>query len=84
LIDQFLRDRTNKRTDCYGGSVENRSRFLMEVVDAVTAAVAAECTGVRISPQNTQNDIAESDLQSLFNHVAEQLSGKGLAPCDRG
>jgi N-ethylmaleimide reductase len=79
LIDQFLRDQTNKRTDRYGGSIENRSRFLMEGVDAVTAAVGAKRTGVRISPQNTQNDIADSDPQTLFNYVAEQLSGKGLA-----
>jgi N-ethylmaleimide reductase len=79
LIDQFLQDRTNKRTDRYGGSIENRSRFLMEVVDAVSAAVGAERTGVRISPQNTMNDIADSDPQTLFNHVAEQLSGRGLA-----
>ena len=51
LIDQFLRDQTNKRTDGYGGSIENRSRFLMEVVDAVSAVTGAERTGVRISPQ---------------------------------
>jgi N-ethylmaleimide reductase len=79
LIDQFLRDRTNQRTDRYGGSIENRSRFLLEVVDAVIAAVGAERTGVRISPQNGQNDIADSDPQSLFNYVAERLSGKDLA-----
>jgi N-ethylmaleimide reductase len=79
LIDQFLQDRTNQRTDRYGGSIENRSRFLMEVVDAVSAAVGAERTGVRISPQNKMNDIADSDPQTLFNHVAEQLSGKDLA-----
>jgi N-ethylmaleimide reductase len=79
LIDQFLRDGTNKRTDAYGGSIENRGRFLLEVVDAVTAAVGVERTGVRISPQNAQNDIADSDPQSLFNHVASALSCKGLA-----
>jgi N-ethylmaleimide reductase len=79
LIDQFLRDRTNQRTDRYGGSIENRSRFLFEVVDAVSAAVGAERTGVRISPQNMQNDIADSDPQVLFDYVAERLSGKGLA-----
>src|SRR5262245_5900140 len=61
LIDQFLRDGTNKRTDAYGGSIENRMRFLLEVVDAVSAAVGAERTGVRISPQNGQNDIADSN-----------------------
>ena len=79
LIDQFLRDQTNKRTDRYGGGIENRTRFLMEVVDAVSAAVGAERTGVRISPQNTMNDIADSDPQALFNYVAERLAGKGLA-----
>src|SRR6185312_12540710 len=79
LIDQFLRDQTNKRTDRYGGSIENRTRFLLEVVDAVSAAVGAERTGVRISPQNGQNDISDSDPQTLFNYVAERLSGRGLA-----
>ena len=79
LIDQFLRDGTNKRIDAYGGSIENRTRFLLEVVDAVTAAVGAERTGLRISPQNGQNDIADSDPQRLFNHVASALSGKGLS-----
>jgi N-ethylmaleimide reductase len=79
LIDQFLRDQTNKRTDRYGGTIENRSRFLLEVVDAVTAAVGAERTGVRISPQNGQNDISDSNPQALFNYVAKQISTKGLA-----
>ncbi len=79
LIDQFLRDQTNKRTDHYGGSVENRSRFLLEVIEAVTAAIGAERIGVRISPQNGQNDISDSNPQALFNYVAEQLSRRGLA-----
>jgi N-ethylmaleimide reductase len=79
LIVQFLRDGTNTRTDAYGGSIENRTRFLLEVVDAVSAAVGAERTGLRISPQNGQNDIADSNPQSLFNHVAAALSGRGLA-----
>jgi N-ethylmaleimide reductase len=79
LIDQFLRDGTNKRTDAYGGRIENRMRFLLEVVDAVTAAVGADRTGVRVSPQNGQNDIADRDPQSLFNQVAAALSDRGLA-----
>jgi N-ethylmaleimide reductase len=79
LIDQFLRDRTNKRSDQYGGSTENRTRFLLEVMDAVTAAVGRERVGVRISPQNMQNDIDDSDPQTLFNHVAKALAGKGIA-----
>jgi N-ethylmaleimide reductase len=76
LIDQFLRDRTNKRSDRYGGSMENRTRFLLEVVNAVTSAVGLERVGVRISPQNTQNDIDDSDPQALFNHVAKSLATK--------
>jgi N-ethylmaleimide reductase len=79
LIDQFLRDSTNKRTDQYGGGIENRSRFLFEVIDAVTAVVGAERTGLRISPQNGQSDISDSDPQRLFNYVASALSGKGLS-----
>jgi N-ethylmaleimide reductase len=79
LIDQFLRDRTNKRTDQYGGSIENRSRFLMEVMDAVVSVAGRGRVGVRISPQNTQNDIDDSDPQALFNHVAKRLAGKEIA-----
>ena len=79
LIDQFLRDRTNRRADRYGGSIENRVRFLVEVVDAVAAGVGSARVGVRISPQNMQNDIADSDPQTLFNHAASQLAKRGLA-----
>jgi N-ethylmaleimide reductase len=79
LIDQFLRDHTNRRSDQYGGSMENRTRFLMEVMDAVIGAVGRERVGVRISPQNVQNDIDDSDPQALFNHVAESLAGERIA-----
>jgi N-ethylmaleimide reductase len=79
LIDQFLRDRTNKRSDKYGGNIENRTRFLSEVMDAVTRAVPRERVGVRISPQNTQNDIDDSDPQALFNQVAKSLASKKIA-----
>ncbi len=79
LIDQFLRDRTNKRSDQYGGSIENRTRFLLEVMNAVTSAVGRERVGVRISPQNTQNDIDDTNPQALFNHVANSLASKGIA-----
>ena len=79
LIDQFLRDRTNKRSDQYGGSIENRTRFLLEVMDAVTSAVGRERVGVRISPQNTQNDIDDINPQALFNHVANSLASIGIA-----
>jgi N-ethylmaleimide reductase len=79
LIDQFLRDRTNKRTDQYGGSIENRNRFLMEVMDAVVSVAGRGRVAVRISPQNMQNDIDDSDPQALFNHVAKGLAGKKIA-----
>jgi N-ethylmaleimide reductase len=71
-----LRDRTNKRSDQYGGSIENRTRFLLEVMDAVTGAVGRDRVGVRISPQNTQNDIDDGDPQVLFNHVAKSLANR--------
>ncbi|MFZ5533088.1 MAG: alkene reductase [Pseudomonadota bacterium] len=79
LIDQFLRDGTNRRTDAYGGSIENRLRFLTEVVEAVIEAVPAQRVGVRISPASTVNDMSDSDPQALFNAVAERLSRYALA-----
>lgn len=79
LLDQFLRDRTNKRTDRYGETPDNRSRLLLEVLDAVIGVAGAERVGVRISPQVTAGDISDGHPQTLFNHVAKSLSGKGLA-----
>jgi N-ethylmaleimide reductase len=79
LLDQFLRDGSNKRSDQYGGSLENRSRLLLEVVNAVIAVAGADKVGVRISPLNPFNDMADSNPQALFNHVAEVLSPLGLA-----
>jgi len=78
LIDQFLRDRTNHRTDDYGGPIENRTRFLREITKAISAEVGADRVGVRISPLNHFNDIDDSDPQALFNHVAEVLSDIGV------
>jgi N-ethylmaleimide reductase len=73
LIDQFLKDGTNQRTDQYGGSIENRARFLMEVVDAVSAEIGAKRTGLRLSPISPANGISESSPQPLFNHVMDEL-----------
>jgi N-ethylmaleimide reductase len=78
LLDQFLRDGTNRRDDMYGGPLENRSRLLMEVLAAVLEAWEPARVGVRISPENSFNDIRDSDPQATFNHVARALSGKGL------
>lgn len=79
LLDQFLRDGTNKRTDHYGGDKINRARLLLEVVQDIVAVVGADRVGVRISPVNPFNDISDSDPQSLFNYIAKALSPFGLA-----
>jgi len=78
LLDQFLRDGTNRRDDSYGGSLENRCRLLMEVLSAVLESWEPARVGVRISPENSFNDIRDSDPQSTFDFVARALSGKGL------
>ena len=74
LLDAFLRDGSNKRTDAYGGSIENRARFLLEVMAAVTAEIGAHRTGVRISPVSPVNDSNESNPQPLFEHVVRELA----------
>ena len=79
LLDQFLRDGTNKRDDNYGGTLENRARLLHEVLSAVMETWDAARVGVRISPENSFNDITDSDPQTTFNYIAKSLSGKGLA-----
>jgi len=78
LIDQFLRDGANQRDDKYGGSLENRARLLHEVLDAVTETWEPGRVGVRLSPENTFNDIRDSQPQATFNYIASSLSGKGL------
>lgn len=79
LLDQFLRDGSNKRTDQYGGSYENRARLLLEVVKAVVAVAGADKVGVRLSPVNPFNDMKDSNPQALFNYVADMLSPFHLA-----
>lgn len=79
LIDQFLRSGTNHRNDYYGGSIENRARLLFEVVDAVTGAVGAAKTGIRLSPVTPANDASDTDPQPLFNHVVAGLGNRDLA-----
>ena len=79
LLDQFLRDGSNQRTDAYGGSIEHRTRLLVEVVEAVSAAIDADRVGVRLSPYNPFNSMHDSDPVALFTHVAGALSGRGLA-----
>jgi N-ethylmaleimide reductase len=78
LLDQFLRDGSNRRDDSYGGSLENRTRLLLEVLSVVLETWEPARVGVRISPENTFNDILDSDPQATFDFVARALSGKGL------
>ncbi|AXK72104.1 alkene reductase [Lysobacter sp. TY2-98] len=79
LIDQFLRDKTNHRSDAYGGSIENRTRFLHEVVQAVVQEIGADRTGVRIAPVTPSNDIADSNPQPLFERAVERLDALNIA-----
>lgn len=79
LIDQFLQDSTNRRSDQYGGPIENRARFLTEVVDAVTAVWGADRVGLHLSPRGDNHDMGDSDPKALFTHVARQMKQRGLA-----
>jgi N-ethylmaleimide reductase len=79
LIDQFLQDGSNKRADGYGGSIENRARLLLEVVDALASVWGADRVGVRIGPDGKWNGMSDSDPKSLFTYVAKHLNRFGLA-----
>jgi NADPH2 dehydrogenase len=79
LIDQFLQDTANHRTDRYGGSVENRSRFAVEVVQAVVDAVGAERTGIRLSPWSDFQGMKMADPVPQFTDIIRKLKGFGLA-----
>ncbi|MET0334156.1 MAG: alkene reductase, partial [Rhizobacter sp.] len=75
LLDQFLRDTTNHRTDVYGGSIQNRARLLIEVVQAITDEIGSGRTGLRLSPVTPANDAGQdSDAQALHAHVIDQLA----------
>ncbi len=78
LLDQFLRDGTNQRTDGYGGSVENRVRLLLEVTTAIIEIWGADRVGVRLSPYSDFDDMHDSDPVTLFTYVAEKLRGLGI------
>lgn len=79
LIDQFLQDSTNHRTDRYGGSTENRARLLLEITDAVSGVWGADRVGVHLRPRGEEHDMGDSDPRELFGHVAEQLGRRGVA-----
>jgi len=79
LIDQFLRDGSNRRTDRYGGTIANRVRLLVEVTEVLIGEAGAERVGVRLSPTNPFNDMADSHPAALFGHAVEELDALGLA-----
>lgn len=78
LLDQFVKDGANVRTDAYGGSIENRARLLVEVAAAVVAEIGAERTGIRISPVSPANGVASSDPQAQFDYIVDQLNALNL------
>jgi N-ethylmaleimide reductase len=79
LLDQFLRDGTNQRTDEYGGSIENRVKLPLEVVEAVIGVWGADRVGIRISPSSTFNSMSDSDPAKHFGYFVEQLNRYNLA-----
>jgi N-ethylmaleimide reductase len=79
LLDQFLRSGSNRRTDRYGGSVENRARLLLEVVDAVAGVWGANRVGVKLSPTKSFNDMHDDDPVETFSHAVRGLNALGLA-----
>jgi N-ethylmaleimide reductase len=78
LLEQFLKDGANQRTDSYGGSVENRARLLIEVTEAVSKEIGADRTGVRISPVSPANAISISNPQEQYDYVADKLNELGI------
>ncbi|WP_316198089.1 MULTISPECIES: alkene reductase [unclassified Bradyrhizobium] len=78
LLDQFAKDGANKRTDAYGGSIENRARLMLEVSKVVSDAIGADKTGIRISPVTPANDVSDSNPQPLFDYIVDQLNALNL------
>ncbi len=79
LIDQFLQDKTNHRTDRYGGSVENRARFLLEILDAVIEVWGADRVGVHLRPRGEEHDMGDSNPKAIFGYVADELKKREIA-----
>jgi len=79
LLEQFLLDGTNQRTDQYGGSIENRARLMLEVTDAVVGVWGADRVGMHLSPRADSHDVSVTDREGTYGYVAEQLGQRGLA-----
>src|SRR5256884_9696536 len=78
LLDQFAKDGTNKRTDAYGGAIENRAKLMLEVANVVAVEAGPERTGIRISPVTPSNDVSDTNPQPLFDHVVDGLNALKL------
>jgi N-ethylmaleimide reductase len=80
LLEQFIRPNSNQRTDRYGGTIENRARFMLEVADAVISAIGKDKVGIRLSPFGVFNDMPLYDaMEADYTYVAQQLNARGLA-----
>jgi N-ethylmaleimide reductase len=80
LLEQFIRPNSNQRTDRYGGAIQNRARFVLEVADAVTGAIGKDKVGIRLSPFGVFNDMPLYDaMESDYTYLAQQLNARGLA-----
>ncbi|MEO7097804.1 MAG: alkene reductase [Luteolibacter sp.] len=79
LLDQFLQDASNHRTDEYGGSIENRARLMLEVTDAVISVWGADRVGMHLAPRGDAHGVGDSDLSSVFHHVARELGKRKIA-----
>lgn len=79
LLDQFLQDKTNQRSDKYGGSIENRARLMLEVVDAAAEVWGADRVGLHLAPRADSHDMGDSDLLKTFSYVAKETGKRGLA-----
>ncbi len=79
LLDQFLQDGSNKRTDAYGGPVENRARLMLEAVDAAISVFGPDRVGLHIAPRGDSHDMGDSDLTAAFTYVARAMRDRGVA-----
>ncbi len=79
LLDQFLQDRTNQRTDSYGGSIENRARLMLDVTDAAIAVWGADRVGLHLAPRGDSHSMGDSDPAATFGYVAREMGKRGIA-----
>jgi 2,4-dienoyl-CoA reductase-like NADH-dependent reductase (Old Yellow Enzyme family) len=79
LLDQFLQDKSNLRSDAYGGPIENRARLMLEAVDAAISVFGAARVGLHIAPRGDAHDMGDSDLAATFGYVARAMRERGIA-----